>query len=257
VTSGNELLFDRMLQKIRERTPARLLEGRSGASYRTKSQLELRDAHAAAVDAVRDELDLVTTLGEEFCRTWNLFEVVTEAASKEEYLLRPDKGRRLNASSRRVVAERCPAGADVQLVIGDGLSVAAVAGQVPTLLPLIIAAAKLRGWTVGQTFVVRHCRVGVLNDIGTLLSPAVTVLLIGERPGLATAESLSAYLAYRTNASHTDADRNLISNIHARGMPPQQAAGRVLDLVAAMLRQRLSGTGLTLTFEKECRLTVE
>ena len=157
---ASEITFNTLLERIRERTPARLLEGRSGASYRTQSQLDLRHAHAAAVDAVRDELALSTTFGEEFCHQWKLFEVFTEAVSKSEYLLRPDKGRRLSAEARSKIAQRCNAGADLQVVIGDGLSVAAVAVQVPKLMPLIIDGASGRGLTLGQPFVIRHCRVG-------------------------------------------------------------------------------------------------
>ena len=89
--------------------------------------------------------------------------------------------------------------------------------------------------------VIRHCRVGIINEIGDLLDPKVVVLLIGERPGLATAESLSSYMEYQPNASHTDANRNLISNIHARGVNPERAAKRILDLAASMLKTQKSG----------------
>lgn len=246
----DELAVNAWLQQVRERTPARLLVGRTGASYRTTSQLELREAHAAAVDAVRDELDLDATLGHAFRQQWQLFEVVTDATSKAEYLLRPDKGRRLNAHSRTMIAERCKTGADLQIVIGDGLSVAAIAAQVPALLPLLVEGARLRGWTTGQPFVVRHCRVGVLNDIGDMLSPRVTVLLIGERPGLATAESLSAYMAFRVKSGQSDADRNLVSNIHARGTPPELAAERILDIAQSMMTQQTSGTRLAVSLGK-------
>jgi ethanolamine ammonia-lyase small subunit len=136
-------------------------------------------------------------------------------------------------------------GADIQVVIGDGLSVAAVEAQVPPLVPSIMEGARLGGMSSGRLFVIRHCRVGVLNDVGDLLSPQVTVLLIGERPGLATSKSLSAYIAYRPRSGHTDADRNLVSNIHQRGTPPAQAAERILDLAAAMMSQKISGTRLS------------
>src|SRR5207244_6707672 len=106
----------------------------------------------------------------------------------------------------------------------------AVAAQVPGLLPLLEAETQRRGWSFGQPFVVRRCRVGVLNDVGDLLDPAVVVLLIGERPGLATADSLSAYMAYRPRAGHTDAQRNLISNIHAPRVTHAAAAQRILAL---------------------------
>src|SRR5262249_61455225 len=125
-------------------------------------------------------------------------------------------------------------GLDGQGVVGDGLAAAAVKTQVPALLPLLEQQTQTRGWTFGLPFFVRHCRVGVLNDVGDLLDPAVVVLLIGERPGLATAESLSAYLAYRPRPGHTDAQRNLISNIHTRGVGSAEAAGRILALADKM-----------------------
>jgi ethanolamine ammonia-lyase small subunit len=233
--------FPEALRKIRERTPARIFVGRAGSAYRTSTQLELREAHAAARDAVRAELDLEATFGVTFINQWNLFEVCTEARSKEEYLLQPDLGRRLNEASRRELANRCSRGNDIQFAIGDGLSVTAVAAQAPSLLPLLHAGARARGWTIGNPFVIRHCRVGVLNEIGKLLAPKVAILLIGERPGLATAESLSAYMAYEPDKTHTDANRNLISNIHSRGLNPQAAVDRVLNLAAQMIALRISG----------------
>ena len=233
--------FSELLRKIRERTPARIFSGRAGAAYRTSTQLELREAHAAARDAVREELDMQSLLGAAFIRQWNLFEVPTEAQTKEEYLLRPDLGRRFDAAAKEEILGRCPRGKEIQIVIGDGLSVTAVGAQVPDLLPLLDAGARARGWSVGRAFVIRHCRVGVINGIGELLAPKVAILMIGERPGLATAESLSAYMAYEPSGTHTDANRNLISNIHARGLKPQAAADRILNLAAQMMRQRISG----------------
>jgi ethanolamine ammonia-lyase small subunit len=233
-----------ILQKVRAQTPARLLAGRSGAAYRTNTQLELREAHAAARDAVRAELNLFTNFGQDFARKWNLFEVCSQAASKDEYLLRPDLGRHLNDASRAEVTRRCTTGHDLQVVIGDGLSVTAVALQVPRLLPLLCEGSKTRGWSLGEIFVIRHCRVGILNEVGELLRPKVAVLLIGERPGLATAESLSAYMAYQPKASDSDANRNLISNIHARGVSTEQAAQRILNLAASMMKTQRSGCEL-------------
>jgi ethanolamine ammonia-lyase small subunit len=157
--------------------------------------------------------------------------------------MRPDLGRRLTEDARAEVRRQCPAGSELQVVIGDGLSAAAVTAQVPQLLPLLMQEAQERGWRVGRPFVVRHARVGVLNDIGELLDPLIVVLLIGERPGLATSESLSAYLAYRPRSGHTDAQRNLISNIHARGVLPNLAARRILAL-AERMRQAQQGGAL-------------
>ncbi len=230
-----------IVRKIRARTPARLLVGRAGAAYRTGTQLDLREAHAAARDAVRAELDPETAFGAAFVERWRLFEVRTNAGRKDEYLLRPDLGRHFDAASRAEIQKRCPRESVLQLAIGDGLSVPGVAAQVPALLPLLHEGAKARGWAVGQTFVIHHCRVGILNEIGELLNPRVAVLLIGERPGLATAESLSAYMAYRPRAEHSDANRNLVSNIHARGLSPKDAAARILNLAAQMMKMGTSG----------------
>jgi ethanolamine ammonia-lyase small subunit len=238
-TTGSDFL-----DKVRARTPARVLTDRAGAGYRTVTQLELRLAHAAARDAVRNELGLEKDLSAEFVRAWDLFAVTTQAKTKDEYLLRPDLGRRFSEDAQRTIQARCPREADLQIVIGDGLSVTAVSAQVPNLLPLIARGARRRGWKLGQPFVVRYCRVGLMNHVGDLLSPRVVALLIGERPGLATAESLSAYLAFQPRSGHSDAQRNLISNIHFRGVPPEAAAGRILNLAAQMMLRQTSGVEL-------------
>jgi ethanolamine ammonia-lyase small subunit len=193
---------------------------------------------------VTAELNLKEDLGGPFVERWGLFEVATRARTKAEFLARPALGRALENSSREVVRARCPANVDIQVAIGDGLSAAAVIAQVPELLPLLADAAAARGWRFGQPFVVRHCRVGVLNDLGEILDPAVVILLIGERPGLATAESLSAYMAFRPRPDDDDSRRNLISNIHARGVSHDEAAARIMGLAEQMIRLRLSGVAV-------------
>jgi ethanolamine ammonia-lyase small subunit len=246
-TDGDE---PRWLAAVRARTPARILVGRAGSAYSTPTQLELRRDHAAALDAVHTELVLEPKLVERF----GLFVVQTQATSKMEFLARPDFGRRLNAAASDAIRQRCRTGIDLQLVLGDGLSALAVQTQAPHLLPLLSDGAAQRDWSVGQPFAVRYCRVGVLNDIGELLDPAVVVLLIGERPGLATAESLSAYLAYRPRPGHTDAQRNLISNIHARGVAVPDAARRILALAEQMRARQTSGVLIKEGTPSEARL---
>ena len=241
LSAGN---WPAIVDRIRSRTPARVLADRAGAAYRTGTQLELREAHAAARDAVRTKFDLERDLGAEFVGRWKLFVVSTMAATKDEYLLRPDLGRQLNPEGQDLVLQRCARQADLQVVIGDGLSVTAVQTQVPHLLPLIVEKARARGWTPGQPFAVRYCRVGVMNAVGELLRPKVVVLLIGERPGLATAESLSAYMAFQPEAGHNDSQRNLISNIHARGVSVEAAARRIVDLAGKMMLAKISGVQL-------------
>jgi ethanolamine ammonia-lyase small subunit len=233
-----------VIEKIRAHTSARVLAGRTGAAYRTATQLKLRQDHAAARDAVRAELDLSRDLGADFIQQWNLFAVSTMATSKDEYLQRPDLGRRLDESARIELAARCAPQADLQIVIGDGLSVTAVSAQLPALLRLIAEKSGPHSWKLGQPFLVHYCRVGVMNDVGELLKPKVVVLLIGERPGLATAESLSAYMAYQPREGHNDSNRNLISNIHARGVSSEAAASRIVALAEQMMQRQISGVEL-------------
>jgi ethanolamine ammonia-lyase small subunit len=233
-----------VLERVRARTPARILTGRAGAAYRTATWLELRSDHAAAKDAVSAEFQLTGDFGAPFVAEWKLFEVATLAQTKQEFLLRPDLGRCLGTAARAELARRCLIGVELQVAIADGLSAAAVRAQVPALLPLLAAQAQHRGWRFGQSFYIRHGRVGVLNDIGEILNPMVAVLLIGERPVLATAESLSAYMAYRPRVGHDDARRNLISNIHARGVSPDQAADRIAQLVTQMIQHATSGIAI-------------
>ncbi len=241
-----------LVRKIRARTPARILAGRAGAAYRTETQMQLREDHAAARDAVRAEFEIRAVFGAEFIERWKLFEVGTRASTKDEYLLHPSLGREFSDAARTEILRYCPQGADFQIAIGDGLSVTAVRAQVPELLPLLVAGAAAGGWSVGQTFAIKYCRVGILNEIGELLKPQIAVLVIGERPGLATAESVSAYMAYQPRPAHSDANRNLISNIHARGLSAEEAAARILKLCAQMIKRGASGY-----FLKEDRTILE
>jgi len=232
-----------LIQKIRARTPARIFVDR-GSSYSTQMELDLRAAHANAVDAVWEEFDVQKIFPPGFVERWNLFQLSTQAESKSQFLLRPDQGRKLSDPAKNEIAKRCTKSPDLQIVIGDGLSVAAITAQVPSLFLLLQQHAHANAWTTGQSFAVRYCRVGIMNAIGDLLTPRVLILLIGERPGLATAESLSAYMAYRPQAGQTDADRNLISNIHARGVQIEEAAHRITNLATRMLALQRSGTTL-------------
>jgi ethanolamine ammonia-lyase small subunit len=229
--------------RINRVTPARVFTGRAGSSYRTGAALQLRADHAAAQDAVAAEIDCspaglaALTGGRPAALTH------TMVGSKPEFLTRPDLGRRLSAESRDTVAA-LTAGADLQIVLGDGLSARALTEQAPPLLDLLLEGAATRGWSVGELVVVRYCRVGILNDIGALLDPAVVVLLIGERPGLATASSLSAYLAYRPRPGDTDERRNLVANIHPRGLTAPLAAERILALAQALRDAQCSGVSI-------------
>jgi ethanolamine ammonia-lyase small subunit len=235
--------WSEIIRKMRARTPARIFVAR-GASYTTQMELELRGAHASAVDAVWTEFDLQKDFPPDFIARWELFQVSSQAESKSQFLLRPDLGRKLSDAAKGLIAQRCPTAPDFQIVVGDGLSGTAVSEQVPALFPLLQQRVRANGWSMGVSFAVRYCRVGIMNDIGELLAPRVLVLLIGERPGLATAASLSAYMAYCPFPGHTDADRNLVSNIHARGVRIEDAADRIANLASRMMAIKQSGTTL-------------
>lgn len=229
--------------RINRATPARVFTGRAGSSYRTGAALQLRADHAAAQDAVAAEIDCSPVGLAALTGGRSAALAHTMASSKAEYLTRPDLGRRLSAAGRDTVAALA-ADTDLQIVLGDGLSVRALAEQGPPLLEALLAGAAARGWSVGDLIVVRYCRVGILNDIGELLDPAVVVLLIGERPGLATATSLSSYLAYRPRPGDTDEKRNLVANIHPRGLTAPAAADRILALAQALRDAECSGVSI-------------
>jgi ethanolamine ammonia-lyase small subunit len=240
-TRSNAVLDTPGLKQLRAQTPARILTGHVGPAYRTSTWLELRRDHAAARDAVSRELDLAHDFEPTFIDEWGLFEVVTLARTKQEFLLRPNLGRSFSDPAKLDIVHRCPLSPDVQVAIADGLSATAVRVQIPLLLPLIASQTRMYGWWLGKPFLIRHGRVGILNEIGEILQPTVAILLIGERPGLATAESLSAYMAYRPRIDHDDARRNLISNIHVRGVMHEDAAHRIALLAAQMMQYRTSG----------------
>ncbi len=236
-------------------TPARLLVGRAGPAYRTATWLQLRQDHAAARDAVNTELNPALQLpisleGE------SILVLNTQARDKHEYLRRPDLGRRLDEESQRRLLAEARRGPDVQFVIGDGLSSQAVAAQVPKLLPLLCQGVLQRGWSLGRICFVRHCRVGILNAFGELVSPQLVILLIGERPGLATAESLSTYFAFRPQPGDTDERRNLISNIHARGVRIPEAAQRTLALAEQLMAAQTSGVDIKEQMRPNARLPI-
>jgi ethanolamine ammonia-lyase small subunit len=231
-------------ERVRAQTPARILTGPASTAYRTATYLDLRRDHAAAKDAVNAEFNLTADFGSDFVARWNLFEIGTLARTKEQFLLNPELGRSLDPQCRDELLARCPTGADIQVVIADGLTAAAVRVQVPPLLPQLAAETARRAWRFGQPFFVRHGRVGLMNDVGAILGPKVVILLIGERPGLATAESLSAYMSYHPRQGDDDSRRNLISNIHSRGIPADQAAVRIARLADLMIQLSSSGVAV-------------
>jgi ethanolamine ammonia-lyase small subunit len=177
-----------------------------------------------------------------------LFGVETRiTGGKQEYLLRPDLGRQLADEAKRTVRERCAKNPAVQLVVGDGLSAAAIEANLRQILPVIKQGVQAAGLSFGTPFFVKHCRVGVMNDIGDLVQPEVLILLIGERPGLGRADSMSAYMAWRPKPGDTDADRDVICNIFdGGGTNPLEAGAFVVQLAQKMRKHQASGVKLKL-----------
>ncbi len=221
-------------------TTARIGAGRAGPRYRTFSRLLFQADHAVTQDALMREVnpDLLKELG--------LFTVETAiSGGKNEYLLRPDLGRTLSEAGRTLIQERCVPNPTLQVCIGDGLSATAIEVNIKKILPVLEQGAKTAGFVMGTPFFIKNCRVGVMNDIGDLLHPEVLVLLIGERPGLGRADSMSAYMAYRPKTGDTDANRDVICNIFENGgTNPLEAGAYVIQLAQKMIKHQASGIQL-------------
>ncbi|MSS64960.1 ethanolamine ammonia-lyase subunit EutC [Velocimicrobium porci] len=220
--------------------PCRLGIGKAGARYKTLPSLEFRAAHSAAQDAVFSDVD------QEFIDKMGLFTVSTQCDSKDTYLTRPDLGRKLNEEGRKTVAEKCKKNPKVQIYVSDGLSSAAVAANVADVLPGIMQGLKSYGIDVGTPFFVKYGRVGVMDEVSEITGADVTCVLIGERPGLITAESMSAYIAYKATVGMPEARRTVVSNIHKAGTIPAEAGAHIAEIIKIMLEKKASGTDLKL-----------
>ena len=227
--------------ELKANAPCRLGIGKAGARYKTDPQLQFRAAHSAAQDAVFNDVDhdfIEKELG--------LFIVQTQCDSKDTYLTRPDLGRKLSPEAVVTLKEKCKKSPTVQIYVADGLSGASVAANIPDLLPAILQG--LQGYKIdtGTPFFVKYGRVGVMDEISELLDADVTCTLIGERPGLITAESMSAYIAYKATVGMPEARRTVVSNIHKNGTIPSEAGAHIAEIIKIMLEKKASGTDLKL-----------
>ena len=205
------------VRRVVAASPSRLAQGRVGTRYTTKAYLQLRAEHAIALDAVHSELD------EAFAVAHGLMPLRTLASDHNEYLLYPDKGRRLDDASKTRL-QGIPQGADVAIIVGDGLSALAVEQQLPLLLPALTSSLQAERFTVAPPVFVKFARIGVQDEIGVITKARSTVILVGERPGLGTGDSLSIYTAYNPRLNQDNAEKNCISNVRALGFPPAEAA---------------------------------
>ena len=228
------------LKALMASTTARIGVGRAGPRYSTAELLLFQGDHAVTQDALYRDVD--QKLLDEF----KLFTVQTKiTGGKQEYLLRPDLGRLLNDDAKRLINEKCQKNVNIQLVVGDGLSAAAVEANLRQIFPVIRQGAQTANLTFGTPFFIKYARVGVMNDVGELIKPDVVILLIGERPGLGRAESMSAYMGYKPKYGDTDADRDVVCNIFENGgTNPLEGGAFVVQIAQKMRKNQASGVKL-------------
>lgn len=229
---------------LREFTTARIALGRAGGSLPTRRHLEFQLAHARARDAVHSELDMAALEREIAALGVETIRLHSAAPDRATYLQRPDLGRRLDEDSRRLLEERGRDGAAVAFMVADGLSALAVQRHAPAMLEAILARLDPEEWRIAPVALVEQGRVAISDEIGALLGAEIAVILIGERPGLSSPDSLGIYLTYGPKIGNTDADRNCISNIRAAGLSYAKAAHRLAYLLTAARNRRLSGVEL-------------
>ena len=230
------------LQELINSTTARIGVGRAGPRYNTASLLLFQGDHAVTQDALYRDIDA------KLLNEFGLFTVQSNiTGGKEQFLLRPDLGRQLSDEAKRTISEKCVKNPNVQLVIGDGLSAAAIEANLRQIFPVIKQGVQAAGLTFGTPFHIKYCRVGVMNDIGETIKPDVVILLIGERPGLGRAESMSAYMGYKPKYGESDADRDVVCNIFENGgTNPLEAGAFIVQIAQKMRKYQSSGVKLKL-----------
>lgn len=227
-------------------TNARIALGRAGNGLPTAPLLAFNLSHAQARDAVHQPLDTQALRQALEAEGFATLEVESAAPDRQHYLRRPDLGRRLSEASRAALAARPTASRqeapEIVFVVGDGLSAFAAAKQA---VPLLKAArARLEGWRIGPVVIARQARVALGDEIGELLGAALVAMLIGERPGLSSPDSLGVYLTWAPKVGCHDAQRNCISNVRPEGLPHEAAAHKLHYLLTQARRLELTGVGL-------------
>jgi ethanolamine ammonia-lyase small subunit len=227
------------LRNLSATTTARIGVGRAGTRPKTGTLLLFQADHGVTQDAIYGVVD--ETVKQQF----NLFSVKTMISDREEYLLRPDLGRRLSEEAKKTIAERCAKQPQVQIVVGDGLSAAAITSNLPSIYPVIEQGLNSAGINTGTPFFVQFARVGVINEINDIIGADVVVILIGERPGLGVADAMSAYMGFRPASGKTDADRDVTCMITKNGgTNPLEGGAYVVEMIKKILKYQASGVEL-------------
>lgn len=228
------------INAMRKATTARVGIGRSGPRLNTKSLISLRADHAMAKDAVMKAAD------ENILKQMNLPVIQSQAREINEHLTRPDLGRKLPQESVDFIKQNCVMNPQVQIYVSDGLSNSAIDENIREILPVLMDGLKERGVSVGTPFFVKFGRVPTMDVISEITGADVTVVLLGERPGLAAADSMSAYMAYKAEVGMPESRRTVVSNIHKNGIQPVEAGAYLVEIIEKMLATRSSGVDLVL-----------
>ena len=227
-------------RKMKMKTPARLGSGKAGPRYKTLTMLRFRADHAAAQDSVFSQVP------EDFAEKNGLVPVQTRCTDKDMYLTRPDLGRCFDEENQKLIRNAVTGTPRVQIVVGDGLSSAAIQANAMDCLYAIRDGLKARGIEIGKSLFVRYCRVGAGDAVGDVTSCELVCVLVGERPGLVTDKSMSAYITYKPHTGVSESSRTVVSNIHAQGTPAVEAGAHVAELIDTILKKKVSGVGLHL-----------
>lgn len=215
--------------------------GHVGTRYATDVLLQFQAELAVAREAVAEELP------EGWAQSQKLLPLQSRVSCHREFLLRPDLGRRLCNESLQLLRAEAAVDVDVQIILADGLSATACMQSGMTLLTALEDACQKAGMRLGSRVCAKYARVWLQDEIGQEVRARVAIILLGERPGLGTGDGLSAYLVYQPRIGKTDGDRNMMSNIHPRGTPPDEAALRLAALARTMIEQERSGVHLDLS----------
>jgi ethanolamine ammonia-lyase small subunit len=224
--------------RMKKTTNARICVGRAGDRFKTETLLRFRADHAVAIDSVWSYVDEAVVDSLEFIKVQTLIE------DKEQYITRPDLGRVFSKETIDYVKNNCINNPEVQIVVADGLSSHAINANLEDIYPIIADGVEANGYKLGTPIFVKYGRVATMDKISEALNAKITVLLVGERPGLATGESMGCYMAYESSTLKPESQRTVISNIHKNGTPPVEAGAQIVHLIEIMMKEKNSGVNL-------------